>query len=168
MLLAAVCAGICINAVLRAPAQEGDGPAMRRQRQSEAPKRIAVALIDDRVLFGQSLATAMNDQTTDLVAMHWKSVDALAAVPSVLQDADVVLVCIGRSSLSRGSMSRLIKALLKQDGHPPVAILADTADADIVAAGPAMGLRGVLSGKASLEVVASALRQIHAGGTIVP
>ncbi|MCW2243597.1 DNA-binding response regulator [Azospirillum canadense] len=164
----AIWGGLRRNYALRAPEQESGGPDPHRQQRPESAKRIAVALIDDRALFGESLATAMNDRATDLVVKHWKSVDALASVPSALQGVDLVLICIGRTSLFRGSMSRLIKVLLKQDRHLPIAILADTADPAMVATGRAMGLRGILSSKASLDAVATALRQIYAGGTVVP
>ncbi|WP_448206894.1 DNA-binding response regulator [Azospirillum sp. sgz302134] len=151
-----------------APDGNRGGGAARPQNPPGDAGRIAVLLIDDRVLFGESLAMAMNAQASDLAVTHWRSADVLANLPLVLRGPDVVLVCIGRASLSRGSANRLIRALAAEPGHPPVAVLSDAAGRAMVRAGVRIGLRGVVSGLAPLSTVIGALRQIHQGATVIP
>ncbi|MCW2238577.1 DNA-binding response regulator [Azospirillum canadense] len=125
-------------------------------------------MIDDRALFGESLATAVNAQAGDVVMRHWRCAQALADLQTVQRDADIVLVCIGRASLTKGSTNQLLKALLRDDSHPPVAVLADTVNPNMVRNGMAMGLGGMIASSVPLGSVISALRQIHSGATVLP
>ncbi|MBP2291449.1 response regulator transcription factor [Azospirillum rugosum] len=129
---------------------------------------IAVAVVDDRALFGESLATAVNAQAGDVVMSHWRYAQALGDLQTILRDADVVLVCIGRANLTKGSINQLLRALLREDAHPPVAVLADTVSPSMVRSGMSMGLGGMIASTAPLKSVISALRQIHSGATVLP
>lgn len=141
---------------------------MHRRSSSGDRKRVAVTLIDDRALFGESLATAMNAQGLEFVVKHWRSADVIADVGSALQGADLVLVCIGRSNPTKGPVHHLIKALLDESNHPPVAVLADAISPAMVRVVMRMGLRGIVTSTASLNAVINAMRQIHRGATVIP
>lgn len=161
-------ASIPCRSAVYAPEQEAGRPEARRSRSPHGPDRIVVTLIDDRALFGESLAMAMNTLNPEFEATHWTSADAMANLPSALRGADVVLVCIGRATLSKGATSQLIKALLGTGGHPPVAVLADTINAASVRAGIGMGLQGFITSDVPLSAVMDALRKVRQGTTVIP
>ncbi|MBB3264553.1 DNA-binding NarL/FixJ family response regulator [Azospirillum sp. OGB3] len=129
---------------------------------------IAVLLIDDRALFGESLAAAINAFAPDVAVSHRRSAAALADLPAALRGTDVVLVSIGRADPAKGGVGQLLDALAVGGSHPPVAILADRPGAAVDAAAARLGLRGVLSGRMPLAEVIAALRLIHGGGTVSP
>lgn len=151
-----------------APAREGGGTAGHRRGPLDDRKRITVALIDDRALFGESLAMAINAQSPDFAVKHWRSADVLVDVGSALQGIDLVLVCIGRSNPTKGSINQMIKALLDGHTHPPIALLADAVSPAMVRVVMRMGLRGIVTSAASLHAVINAMRQIHRGATVIP
>lgn len=158
---------LCRSAV-HAPEGEDGGPDPGRDGSPRQDDRVVVALIDDRALFGESLAMAMNIQDAGFRATHWTGADAMANLPSALGGADVVLVCLGRATLTRSTTNQLIKALLGVSGHPPIAVLADTISVASVKAGIAMGLRGFMTSDAPLGAVMDALRKIRQGATVIP
>ncbi|WP_188260359.1 response regulator transcription factor [Azospirillum tabaci] len=129
---------------------------------------IAVLLIDDRSLFGESLAAAINAFAPDVAVSHRRSAAALADLPAALRGTDVVLVSIGRADPAKGSVGQLLDALSGGGPHPPIAVLADRPGAAVTAASVRLGLRGVLSGRMPLAEVIAALRLIHGGGTVSP
>lgn len=129
---------------------------------------IAVLLIDDRSLFGESLAAAINASAPDVAVIHRRSAEALANLSAALRGADVVLVSIGHAHPAKGGIGQLLNALPGAAAHPPVAVLADRPGPAVIEAVARLGLRGVLSGRMSLAEVAAALRLIHQGGTVTP
>ncbi|MBK4719500.1 response regulator transcription factor [Azospirillum sp. YIM DDC1] len=129
---------------------------------------IAVLLIDDRSLFGESLAAAINAFAPDVAVSHRRSAAALADLPAALRGTDVVLVSIGRADPAKGGVGQLLDALAGSGPHPPVAVLADRPSAAVADAAVRLGLRGVLSGRMPLAEVIAALRLIHGGGTLSP
>lgn len=129
---------------------------------------ITVLLVDDRALFGESLAAAINAFAPDVAVSHQRSAVALADLPAALRGTDVVLVSIGRADPAKGGIGQLLDALSGGGSHPPVAVLADRPGAVVVAAATRLGLRGVLSGRMPLAEVIAALRLIHGGGTVTP
>ncbi|TWA91760.1 hypothetical protein FBY14_103250 [Azospirillum brasilense] len=129
---------------------------------------IAVLLIDDRSLFGESLAAAINAFAPDVAVSHRRSAAALADLPAALRGTDVVLVSIGRADPAKGGVGQLLDALAGSGPHPPVAVLADRPGAAVADAAVRLGLRGVLSGRMPLAEVIAALRLIHGGGTLSP
>lgn len=129
---------------------------------------IAVLLIDDRSLFGESLAAAINAFAPDVAVSHRRSAVALADLPAALRGTDVVLVSIGRADPAKGGIGQLLDALSGGGSHPPVAVLADRPGVAVAAAAARLGLRGVLSGRMPLAEVIAALRLIHGGGTVSP
>ena len=156
------------KAAFFAPAREGGGAVGRRQGSSDDHKRIVVVLIDDRALFGESLATAINAQSPDFAVKHWRSADVLVDVGSALRGVDLVLLCIGRSNPTKGSIHRIINALLEEHEHPPIALLADAISPAMVRVVMRMGLRGIVTSATSLQAVINAMRQIHRGATVIP
>lgn len=153
---------------LRAPERGSGGSEVHRGRRPEDRARIVVTVIDDRALFGESLATAVNAQAGDIVMTHWRVGQALADPAAALRDADVVLVCIGRTGLSKGATNHLLKALLGTDPHPPIAVLSDTVSPGMVRTGMGMGLDGIIASTVPLRSVIDALRRIHSGATVLP
>lgn len=129
---------------------------------------IAVLLIDDRSLFGESLAAAINASAPEFAVSHRRGADALADLSATLRGADVVLVNIGRADPARGGIGQLLDALSGAAAHPPVAVLADRPGPAVTDAAARLGLRGVLSGRMPLAEVVAALRLIHDGGTVSP
>lgn len=129
---------------------------------------ITVLLIDDRSLFGESLAAAINAFAPDVAVNHRRSATALADLPAALRGTDVVLVSIGRADPAKGGIGQLLDALSGGGPHPPVAVLADRPGPAVTAAAARLGLRGVLSGRMPLAEVIAALRLIHGGGTVSP
>ncbi len=151
-----------------APEREGGGAAGQRRDSPDEHKRITVALIDDRALFGESLATAINAQSPDFAVKHWRSADVLVDVGPALRGVDLVLVSIGRSNPTKGSTLQMIKALLERHEHPPIAILADAISPAMVRVVMRMGLRGIVTSATSLHALINAMRQIHRGATVIP
>ncbi|SMH47480.1 response regulator [Azospirillum agricola] len=133
----------------------GDGNA------SSAP--LLLGVIDDRVLFGESLVKAINGSDSGLSAWHATSAQALADLRAVLGRADVVLVAIGRSGPSVGRIGRVIEALLAERPHPPVAVLTERMRPPLLEEGRRSGLSGVLSVAVSLAVLIDAIRRLHRG-----
>lgn len=129
---------------------------------------IAVLLIDDRSLFGESLAAAINALAPDVAVSHRRSAAALVDLSAALRCADVVLVNIGRADPAKGGISQLLSALSGGTAHPPVAVLADRPGPAVTDVAARLGLRGVLSGRMPLAEVVAALRVIHNGGTVTP
>ncbi len=135
----------------------------RRERS-----RILVRLIDDRFLFAESLAAAVHATAPDIVVEHLTSLDALADVPGVAQDAGVVLVNLGRSGLTDGVAGKALLSLLALDGHPPIAVVVQKAQRPVVRRALGLGLKGFLPTSAPLSVAIDAIRLIQSGGTFIP
>lgn len=151
-----------------APEREGGGPATRSGHRRDEGERIAVLLIDDRALFGESLVAAINAGTPDISAVHRTSEQALADLPSSLKDADVVLVAAGKSSLTSGPVGQTLKRLLDERRHPPIAIVTDRTGSGVVDEATRLKLRGIVASTAPLSAVVGAIRHIHGGGAVMP
>ncbi|MFL7903700.1 helix-turn-helix domain-containing protein [Azospirillum argentinense] len=150
------------------PGARGGSRSPRPDVRTGGRAPITVLLIDDRSLFGESLAAAINAFAPDVAVSHQRSAAALADLPAVLRGADVVLVSIGRADPAKGGIGQLLGALAGGGSHPPVAILADRPGAAVADTAARLGLRGVLSGRMPLAEVIAALRLIHSGGTVSP
>lgn len=151
-----------------APERKGIEPKARSEDPPNGVERIAVLVIDDRTMLGQSLAAAINASTSDISVTHRTTQQALADLPAAFGQADIVLVCVGRAGLVRGAMARTLKRLLAEQPHPPIAILADRTEPSAVDAAMRLNLRGILSSTAPLSTVIDSLRRIHQGATVVP
>ncbi|MDW7556071.1 MULTISPECIES: DNA-binding response regulator [Azospirillum] len=150
------------------PGARGGAVPPRQGGRTGGRAPIAVLLIDDRSLFGESLTAAINAFAPDVAVSHQRSTAALADLPAALRGTDVVLVSIGRADPAKGGIGQLLDALAGSGPHPPIAVLADRPGAAVTAAAVRLGLRGVLSGRMPLAEVIAALRLIHGGGTVSP
>ncbi|KAA0680061.1 DNA-binding response regulator [Roseomonas genomospecies 6] len=150
------------------PGARGGPHSPRPEVRTGGRAPIAVLLIDDRSLFGESLAAAINASAPDVAVSHRRSAAALADLPAALRGSDVVLVNIGRADPAKGDIGQLLGALTGGTTHPPVALLADRPGPTVTDAAARLGLRGVLSGRMPLAEVIAALRLIHDGGTVSP
>ncbi len=149
-----------------APERRGAGPVEPSPGPgSSAP--IVVVLIDDRKLLGESLATAINAGTPDLVMIHRTGAEALADPAALLRGTDIILLSVGRAALTAAPVERTLRRLLGPASHPPVAVLVDRAGPEPAAEARQLGLRGIVGGTMPLDGVVGALRRIHRGATVV-
>lgn len=158
----------CIATYFVAPGERSGGAVSRDVPFQRERSRILVRLIDDRFLFAESLAAAVHASAPDIVVEHVTSVDALVDVPGVAQDAGVVLVNLGNSGLTDGMAGKALLSLLALDGHPPIAVVAQSARRPLVRRALGLGLKGFLPTSAPLSVAIGAIRLIQGGGTFVP
>lgn len=132
------------------------------------PPPLRVRLLDDRALFGESLATATASVAPDIRLERMNYREALADPAAAVSGCDIVLVRIHRSGLDRGPGGRTLAAVLASHPHPPVAVLADGQGPRLRKAGVLLGLAGILSTALSLNSVIDALRRMRPAGADGP
>ena len=145
-----------------------DGSVPRGGRFHRERARILVRLIEDRFLFAESLAAAVHASAPDILVEHRSSRDVLADPSGVAQDAAVILVGLGRGSLTEGEAGKALQALLALDPHPPIAVVVQKARQPLLRQALGLGVRGFLPVSAPLSAAIGAIRLIRSGGTYLP
>ena len=124
---------------------------------------IKVMLVDDQNLVRKGVRSLIElSDEIEVVAESPDGVDAVERIPEI--QPDVVLLDMRMPGLSGLDV---LRNLGERDLLPPTIILTTFDDDEMVLAGIKAGARGFLLKDVSLEELVNAIKQVHAGKTIV-
>ncbi len=124
---------------------------------------IKVGLVEDNQPLASELQRSISDTPgLHCVGVYWTAEAALAAIPQTLPD--VLLVDLRLPGMSGPELIRRLKALC-----PDVQCLVLTmyAESDLIFEALQSGACGYLLKRTSLAEIADAIRQVHAGGSVM-
>lgn len=122
---------------------------------------VLVSLIDDRALFRDSLAAALNT-VADIKVQPASPADAGADLPATLRGMHVVLITMDRPGLTKGPCGAVLARVLALEARPAVAVIVGRISRALRREASRLGVDALLTTENGLSALAEDLRRLRA------
>jgi DNA-binding NarL/FixJ family response regulator len=139
------------------------------RRAMKCGSELAIAVIDERSLIAECLATSLRSVDPSLAISQFRSsLDYMNATQHRAAIFSVAMICITSPENDPNQLLEAVRLMKSSEHAADIILFVDTDDVSFLLDAIRHGVRGYISSSSSLEVSVEAIKLVAAGGVYVP